>query len=84
MIPFLNHKKVAGTILSLKKGKATEVAREVEAPESDMDPSLLSAAADLIGAIDSKSSHDVAAAFKAMFEVCESYESPEPSEEEAL
>lgn len=61
----------------MKKGRSSEVAPEVEAPTSNMDPGLLGAAEDLLSAIQGKSPHDIAQALKAAFSVCESYEESE-------
>lgn len=64
------------------KGPDVEVASEVEAPDSQMDPALKEAAADILRAIETKSVMDLAKAIKAAYEICDSsQEEQEPQME---
>lgn len=74
-LPFLDRKKMS-SVISSRRGKSPdiEVNPEVEAPGSEMDPGLKSAAEDLLRAIESKSVIDLAKALKAAIEMCSSYE----------
>lgn len=84
MLPFLDKKKTVSVIMS-KRGKNPdiEVNSEVEAPESDLDPSLKMAAEDILRAIETKSVIDLAKALKSAYGACEGGE-PEMAEQEGL
>lgn len=69
MLPFLNPRKSAGVIIAKRVGDKTEPMHEEGEPE----PGLMAAAEDLISAVHMKDAKAVAEAFKAAFEVCESY-----------
>lgn len=70
-LPFLDRKKMSSVIAS-RRGKSPdiEVNPEVEAPGSEMDPGLKSAAEDILRAIESKSVIDLAKAIQSAFEIC--------------
>lgn len=80
-LPFLDRKKMS-SVISSRRGRSPdiEVKPEVEAPGSEMDSGLKSAAEDLLRAIESKSVMDVAKALKCAHEICESL-SPEDYDE---
>jgi len=69
MLPFLAPKKQAGVIMAKRVGEKTEPMHE----EGEHEPGLMAAAEDLISAVHAKDAKAVADAFKAAFEVCESY-----------
>lgn len=78
-LPFLDKKKIAGTIMEKrsKEGNreySTEVADEEDPDDGDY---LSQCAGELLAAIERKSPSDIARAFRDMFEHCES----EPHEE---
>lgn len=70
-----------------KRGKPDmEANSEVEAPGSDINPGLKSAAEDILRAIESKSPIDLAKAIEAAFNACDSEpheEGPHTNEEES-
>lgn len=70
MLPFLAPRKQAGVIIAKRVGDKTEPMHE----EGEQDPGLMSAAEDLLSAISSKDASAVAAALKAAYDVCGSYE----------
>ena len=70
MLPFLQPRKQAGVIIAKRTPKETT---EVIEEEGEHAPGLMAAAEDLISAVHSKDAKGVADAFKAAFEVCESY-----------
>lgn len=74
MLPFLQPKKMASTILSKRGGKTAEVAPEIDSPNDGMDEGLKSAAQDLISAIHSKSVSDVGKALRAAWSILEATE----------
>lgn len=78
MLPFLDSKKIV-SVISARRGKSPdiEVNSEMEAPGQEIDPSLKSAAEDVLRAIDTKSVIDLAKALKSAFDVCDA----EPQEE---
>lgn len=76
MLPFLEPKKLAGSIIVRRGKSGVESKAEVEAPGSEMDPGLKEAATDLLAAINEKSIMGIASALKAAWECCESYEEP--------
>lgn len=77
-----NKKKLASTIVGKLKGspdfvqKFGEKSEEVDMnmPEVDSDPGLMSAAEDLISAIDSKDAKKVMSALKSAYAMCEAKE----------
>ncbi len=70
MLPFLQPKKAAGVIMAKRTPQGTT---EPMHEEGEHEPGLMSAAEDLISAVHAKDAKGVADAFKAAFEVCESY-----------
>lgn len=82
MLPIHDKKRMMSFLGERRLGKGdTEVASEVLAPESEIDPALREAATDILSAIQNKSVIDLANAIKAAFEVCSSYDDMEYSEE---
>ncbi len=83
MLPFLQPKRAVSVIVS-KRGKTpdVEVNPEVEAPGSDLDPGLKEAMEDFLRAYEQKSPIDMAKAFQAAFDCCESYPHEENESEE--
>ena len=81
MLPFLKPKAVAGLIISHRKPDGSKEESHTEGNENE---ALEACAEDLIRAIHAKDAKSAAAAFKAAFEVCESYphEEAEHSESE--
>lgn len=75
-LPFLKPKRVAGLIIANRKPDGSKVESHEEGKESD---SLEICAQDIIRAIENKDSKALAMAFKAAFEICESY----PEEQES-
>lgn len=74
MLPFLDKDRAVGLIVSKRGNKEMEVAPEVKAPGSELDPGLEAAAEDLLRAINEKSVLGIAHALKSAWEICESYE----------
>lgn len=81
MLPFMAPKKMTSLIMA-RRGKSPdlEVAPEVEAPGSKMNPALKTAAEDFLSAVDSRSPIDLAKAFQAAFDALESGEGTEEFE----
>ena len=81
MIPGLNQKQIVGSIMSRRGKRDVETSNEIESGEG-MDPGLKEAAADIMGALQSKSVIDLAKALKAAFQVCEAMPHDENEGEE--
>ncbi len=85
MLPMFAPKKIV-SVISARRGKPdVDVAAEVEAPGSEMDPGLKAAAEDLLSGMQNKSVMDIAKALRAAFEVCDAMpheEGPHLNEEE--
>lgn len=82
MLPMFEPKKIV-SVISSKRGKPDlDVAAEVEAPGSKMDPGLKEAAEDLMRGLESKSVMDIASALKAAFECLEAAPHEEASQVE--
>jgi len=73
MLPMFEPKRAAGAIIARRGKTDAVVAPEVEAPGSEVDPALKSAAESILSAIDHKSVLDLARALKDAHEACESY-----------
>lgn len=68
MLPFLEPKKMASTIMMKMKKNSPEAIAE----EGEMAPEIMSAAEDLISAVHSKSVEATAKALQAAFEIMDS------------
>lgn len=82
MLPFLKPKALAGNILSRRKPDGSTESEGMEGQEDD-NSGLNAAAADLIRAVHSKDENAVAAALKAAFDICDSQDDQEPSNDES-
>jgi hypothetical protein len=82
MLPFLDPKKIASAAMTVKGGKTMEHNPEVEAPDSDMDGGLKSAAEDVLMAIEHKSVMDLAKALKSAFMILDAMPHEEGEHEE--
>jgi hypothetical protein len=71
MLPFMDSKKTASSIISMRNGKSTDTASEVD-HSSDQDPGLSACAEDLLHAIQTKSVSGIADALKAAFQCLDS------------
>jgi len=76
MLPFLQPRKQAGVIIAKRVGDKTEPMHE----EGEHEPGLMAAVEDLISAVHAKDAQGAADAFKAAFEICESYPHEEGAE----
>ena len=82
MLPMHERKKKVAAILQRRPGKLdVEVNSEIMKPSGDENSELTEAMKDLISAMERKSPMDMAKAFKAAFEICESYPNEEYGEE---
>lgn len=79
MLPFLEPKKMSSVIIARRGKSDIESSPEVDMSEDKLDPGLKEAAEDMMRAFESKSVLDLAKAFKAAHEICESY----PHEDES-
>lgn len=70
-LPFLNHKKMASVIMTKHNSDGSN---EPISEEGEHGPELMSAADDLLRAINMKDSKMVADALKAAFDICGSHE----------
>lgn len=80
MLPFLKKKPVAGVIIAHRQPDQGPE----EKPESEENHALMSAAEDIITAVESRDKKRLAAALQAAFEICDSapHVEGEPLEEE--
>lgn len=70
MLPFLQPKKIA-TLMVSRRGKPGVAAKNEVVPGDGENPGLISAAEDLMSAIEQKSRVDIARALRAAFEICD-------------
>lgn len=78
MLPFLKSKQMAGSIIAKTK---PEGGLEPESQEGQDDPGLMSAAEDLISAVNMKDASAVASALRSAFDILDA--GPEPMEGDA-
>jgi hypothetical protein len=72
MLPFLDERKMSGSIMAAHGKRGLDIPSEMDAPSSKVDPDLKEASADILRAIEDRSPIDLASAIKACWEICSS------------